>query len=67
MQQEKNTIGFLSQIGKTLEIIYNWRNFEYPEETECHFNYVNKNNNLQLHKINVDMMKYLNPISIFNV
>lgn len=60
MQREQNTIGVLSQIGKTFEIIYNWTIFNYPEQKDYHFQYNNKNKQNNSTLRNADIYSYLN-------
>lgn len=56
MQREQNTIGFLSQIGKTLELFINLTTFDYPEQKS----YYQIKNLKEVNKRNIDMQRYLN-------
>jgi len=56
MQREQNTIGFLSQFGKTLEFFFNWMIFDYPQQKTNYFEY---KNGIQQHQTN-GMKAYLN-------
>lgn len=57
MQYEQRTVGVMSQFQKTIELFFNWKVFEYPEQTYYHFQNTNQNHKIDHH---YQMQHYLN-------